>query len=193
MPRRKTHFTQGHYYHVYNRGVNRQTIFFSSENYLYCLRLIQKYRQQYQISVIAYCLMPNHYHFLLRQDGDLTIDRFIGVLFNSYTQAVNRQLQRTGTLFTGRFKCIAVDDESYLRHLCRYIHANPMNAGLANSLDEWPYSNYLEWCGARAGTLVDHRFVDEFFPQREAYQAFVSSYVQGVDCLPDGLEPYLLA
>jgi len=80
MPRRKNKFTIGHYYHVYNRGANREHIFFNEENYLYLLKLVKKYCQKYQVAIIAYCLMPNHYHFLLRQDGETSIAHFIGVL-----------------------------------------------------------------------------------------------------------------
>jgi REP element-mobilizing transposase RayT len=89
MPRRKTTFSQGHIYHIYNRGANRERIFFNQENHLYCLRLMKKYFRRYQIAIIAYCLMPNHYHFLLRQDGEVALSRVVGWLFNAYVLAVN--------------------------------------------------------------------------------------------------------
>jgi putative transposase len=130
MPRRKNAFSKGHFYHVYGRGANRERIFFSENNYLYCLELVKKYRQRYGLTVIGYCLMPNHYHFLLRQDGEVSVSRFVGTLFNAYTQALNKEIGRTGTLFEGRFRSVWVDQEAYLLHLCRYIHANPAKAGL---------------------------------------------------------------
>lgn len=189
MPRRS--FNQGNYYHVYNRGTNRSPIFFSSENYLYCLRLIKKYALQYQIAFIAYCLMPNHYHFLLRQDGHFPISKFINVLFNGYVQAVNHQKNRSGTLFEGRFKHKPVDRDEYLIHLCRYIHANPVKAGLVTHLEEWPYSNYLEWIDERPGTLVDHEFVKTWFPANGAYAEFVMHYLRGIENLPKDIQQYL--
>ena len=70
MPRRRTVFSIGCYYHVFNRGVGRERIFRDEENYLYLLRLVGERSKDFLISVIAYCLMPNHYHFLFRQDGD---------------------------------------------------------------------------------------------------------------------------
>lgn len=189
MPRRT--FSQGNIYHIYNRGANRAPIFFNQENYLYCLRLIKKYALKYQIAFLAYCLMPNHYHFLLRQDGHTPISKFINVLFNGYVQAVNNQKNRSGTLFEGRFKHKLVAREEYLIHLCRYIHANPVKAGLVTRLEEWPYSNYLEWINQRPGTLVDHDFVDAYFPKRQSYTEFVLDYLRGDDTLPKDIQNYL--
>lgn len=191
MPRRKNTFTTGHYYHVYNRGVNRNRIFLNEDNYLHCLKLMKKYCQKYLVTVIAYCLMPNHYHFLLRQDGATSISHFTGTLFNAYSQALNQQIGRTGTLFEGRFKDVHVDKESYLLHLCRYIHGNPVKACLVTSPAEWQYSNYLEWIGERPGKLVDHDFVDAFFSNRQDYQEFVLDYLRGIDDLPPDIEQYL--
>ena len=193
MPRRENKFSTGHYYHIYNRGANRERIFFNAENYLYLLKLAKKYCQKYQIGIIAYCLMPNHYHFLLRQDGETSIGHFIGVLFNAYAQAVNKQNGRTGALFEGRFKDVHVDNEGYLLHLCRYIHGNPVKAGLVTTLEEWPYSNYLEWLDERPGTLIDVQFVDDFFPNRTDYREFVLDYLRGIDDLPPDIEQYLFS
>ena len=89
----------GHYYHVYNRGCNRQPIFANAGNYLFLLRRAKSFLVSYPLSVIAYCLMPNHYHFLLRQETDQVLSKFVNVLFNAYVQAVNRQQGRKGTLF----------------------------------------------------------------------------------------------
>jgi REP element-mobilizing transposase RayT len=191
MPRRENKFTTGHYYHIYNRGANRERIFFNTGNYRYFLKLLKKHGRKYQIAIIAYCLMPNHYHFLLRQDGETLISHFIGVLFNAYTQALNRQTGRSGALFEGRFKDIHVDNDAYLLHLCRYIHGNPVKAGLVLAPEEWIYSNYLEWIGERPGTLVDYDFVNDFFPNREEYKAFVLDYLRGIDDLPPDIKQYL--
>ncbi len=87
----------GRFYHVYNRGCNRERIFCTEENYEYLLSQIKKFLPDAATSVIAYCLMPNHYHMLLRPERDGAIGRFVQRLFNSYTQAFNRQQSRTGT------------------------------------------------------------------------------------------------
>lgn len=167
-------FRPDHYYHIYNRGVDKKRIFFNSENYAYLTSLIKRYSSKYSITVITYCLMPNHYHLLLRQAAEIPLSKFVNVLFNAYVQALNRQQGRSGPLFEGRFKHKWIDREEYLIHLCRYIHLNPVKAGLVTNPGDWPYSNYLEWVGEQHGSLTDHRFVDERFPNRESYQQFVA-------------------
>ena len=120
--------------------------------------------------------MPKHYHFLLRQDGEIPISAFIQAVFNSYTKAFNLAFARTGTLFEGPFRAIAIEKYKYLMHLCRYIHRNPLEAGLVNHPTEWQYSNFLEWLVKRAGTLVDMDFVKENYPNPEEYEEFVMDY-----------------
>lgn len=174
MPYRDDKFARGHYYHIYNRGAGRESLFFNPGNYEYGLRLVKRYYQRYGATVIAYCLMPNHYHFVLRQETDEPLSKLINVLDNAYVQAVNRQQGRTGTLFEGRFRVVWVDREEYLVHLCRYVHLNPVKAKLVPRPDDWLYSNYLEWIGQRAGTLKDEAFILEHFPTPEAYRQFVA-------------------
>ena len=119
--------------------------------------------------------MANHYHFVLRPMEGEALSRFIQRLFNSYTQAFNKQQGRTGTLFEGRARSVLVDTDGYVVHLCRYIHLNPVRAGLVAHAHEWPYSNYLEWVRRRNGTLVDRSFVQGYFPTAAEYEAFVMS------------------
>jgi REP element-mobilizing transposase RayT len=190
MPYRSDVFAPDHYYHIYNRAVDGAVLFFNPGNYEHCLRLVKRYQDKYGVSVIAYCLMPNHYHFLLRQETDVPLSRFINVLFNAYVQAVNRQQGRKGTLFEGRFKHVWVDQEEYLIHLCRYIHLNPLKASLVPRLEDWPYSNYLEWLGQRAGTLKDEAFVGDRFPTPASYRQFVADYADEVTVL-ERIEKYL--
>lgn len=189
---RKVKFIQGHYYHIYNRGVGRQPIFRIQDNYRFLLHRIKEHASRLSITMVAYCLMPNHYHLLVRQDGSHAVSLLIQMVFNSYSKAFNKMFNRTGTLFEGRFKAIHVDRETYLLHLCRYIHSNPVKDGLVRRPEDWPYSNYLEWIGARNGTLVDRQFVQAYFPQPEAYRRFVLAYVAGREPLPEGMESYLL-
>ncbi|MBC7263447.1 MAG: transposase [Chloroflexi bacterium] len=167
----------GHYYHVYNRGSNRGRIFANPGNYLFLLKRTKLFLAGYPLSMIAYCLMPNHYHFLLRPEEDNVLSPFIQRLFSSYTQAFNKQQKRSGTLFEGRAKSVLVDTEEYILHLCRYIHLNPVQAGLVAHPGEWPYSNYLEWVERRDGTLVDRAFVRQFFHTAADYEAFVLSEI----------------
>jgi putative transposase len=181
MPYRGRVFAQGHYYHIFNRGVNKGQIFFNHDNYMYCIRLMQKYQEKYGTATIAYCLMPNHYHLLLRQEGEEPISRFVNVLFNAYVQAVNRQQQRIGVLFESRFRHVWVDHEEYLLHLCRYIHLNPVISQLAARPEDWPYSNYLEWIGERDGLLKDEAFILERFRNTDEYRYFVNDLQNEID------------
>ena len=176
MPRRRVSFVPGGYYHVYNRGCNREPIFFEDRNYTFLLRRVKEQVIQSQTVVVAYCLMPNHYHFLLRQEEDTPISDFMQAIFNRYTKAVNNAYGRTGTLFEGSFDAIPVVKDAHLLHLCRYIHRNPVEAGLVTHPAQWPYSNYLEWVEQRPGTLVDRDFVRAHFPTPEAYERFVIDY-----------------
>jgi len=153
---------------------------------------VKQYAGSLDIAVIAYCLMPNHYHFLLRQDGLQSAGWLPQRVFNSYTKAFNKRYGRTGTLLEGSYRAIHIDQESYLLHLCRYIHANPVRHGLVSDLAQWPYSNYLEWIGVRNEKLVDRAFAREHFPVAESYRQFVLDYLGGLDKLPTGIEGYLL-
>jgi len=178
MPYRRTEFKKGYYYHIYNRGVNGQKIFREADNYRFLLQRVREIFARDCIVPIAYCLMPNHYHFLLRQDSDIPISKSIHSVFNSYSKAFNLRYNRSGTLFEDRFKSILVDKEEYLIHLCRYIHCNPVGGKkpLVLNLEQWTYSNYPEWIEVRNGELVDREFIRTYFPTREDYKEFVFDY-----------------
>lgn len=174
MPYRGDAFVQGQYYHLYNRGAGKAKIFFNDGNYQYLLRLVKQYCQKHGAIVIAYCLMPNHYHFLLRQATDEPLSKLMQVLFNAYVQALNLQQERTGTLFEGRFKHKCVEKWEYLIVLCRYIHLNPVKARLVARPEDWVYSNYWEWIGLRESVLVDKDFVRDHFSSAEEFERFVN-------------------
>ena len=174
MPYRRDVFTPGAYYHIYNRGAAKNLIFFNPGNYEHCLRLVKRYAKPYGAAVIAYCLMPNHYHLCLRQETEIPLSRFINVVFNAYVQAVNRQQARTGALFEGRFRHVRISDDRQLIQLCRYIHRNPLEARLARHPQDWLYSNYLEWIGQRSESLKDAALITGYFATPEEYSHFVS-------------------
>ncbi len=137
---------------------------------------MRKYFRDRDVGVIAYCLMPNHYHFLLRQDGQASAGKTVQFIFNGYSKAFNEMFERTGTLFEGPFKAALVNEEEYLLHLCRYIHRNPLDAQLVDKIESWEYSNYREWIGLREDALVDRLFIRERFPSAGQYTRFVSEY-----------------
>jgi putative transposase len=179
-----------HCYHVRNRGCNRERIFANDGNYVFLLRRAKTFSAEYPLTVIAYCLMPTHYHFLLRPEEDGVLSRFIQRLFNSYSQAFNKQQGRSETLFQGRAKSLLVDSDECVLHLCRYIHLNPLQAGLVSHPGDWPFGNRLEWVGRRNSTLVDRAFVRQYFPTGADYEAFVLSEVDPF--LEQDLQAYYL-
>ncbi len=201
MPRRQTPFVHGYYYHIYNRGNNRQGIFFQPENYLYFLRNIKRYIAPLA-KVVVYCLMPTHYHMLVRvenktsefsKNSEVSSARISNAMMRlsvSYTKAINKRFSRVGSLFQGQFQAKPIQNYSHLLNLCAYIHANPVKDGLVALPEDWIYSNYLEWLGQRDGTLVDREFVQENFGSPAEYQSLVMEYVK--TCyLPDDVRKYL--
>ncbi|MEW6084128.1 MAG: transposase [Chloroflexota bacterium] len=199
MPRRETPFISGLYYHTYNRGNNRQAIFFQPENYLYFLKGIKKYLAPVA-TIIVYCLMPAHDHILVRikqtsevlntsevsKQVSLAMQKFL----ISYTKAINKRFERVGALFQRQFQAKPIQTYSHLLNLCVYIHANPVKDGLVALPEDWIYSNYLEWLGQRNGTLVDREFVQENFGSPQEYQTLVMNYVK-TRYLPDDVRKYL--
>jgi len=139
----------GQYYHIYNRGNNGENLFFEERNYEYFFKLYIRYI--YPIAdTYAYCLMKNHFHFLVRikldtdLSGLITLDysKQFSNLFNAYTKAINKTYQRTGNLFQRPFKRILVNSNAYLVNLVSYIHRNPQKHGFTEDFRTYPYSSY---------------------------------------------------
>jgi len=172
------HFEPGHIYHVYNRGNNKIKIFFTPANYLY---LLQKIRNEWLMvaDLLAYCLMPNHFHFMLHaktegcdfinqlgQPSHLQVlSKTIGKTLSSYTQAINIQNNSLGTLFQKKTKAKCLTKSSligsnyskqdYLTNCFHYVHHNPMKARIITDLKDWPYSSWPDYYGFRNGTLCN--------------------------------------
>ena len=128
MPYRKENFDVDEFYHINNRGNNKEPIFFEHENHDFFLRTFFKYFPLDVAEIYAFYLVPNHYHFLVRllQDTDIsTRMKYFGI---SYAKAINNRYERTGHLFGGRFKIKHVNANEYLLHLSRYIHLIPLFA-----------------------------------------------------------------
>jgi putative transposase len=190
MPKTRPEYLSGHFYHLFNRGAHRVSLFREHDNYIFVLRKVKKYVVAFDLTMVAYCLMPNHYHYLVRQEAEGPAGLLPQRVFNSYSKAYNKRYGHSGTLFEGNYRVKPVEDEGHLLHLCRYIHANPVKDGLVADPADWPYSNYMEWIGERDGTLVDRAFVAEHFPEPGRYQEFVADYLRGRK-LPEELEGYL--
>ena len=127
------------------------------------------------------------------QTGNVTISEFMFSIFNGYSKAFNKMYNRKGPLFQGPFQSILVDDNSYLMHLIRYIHRNPVDKEypLVNRLIDWPYSNYPEWIGQRQGKLFNAKWLYDCFQSPVDYKNFVLDYVPNKS-FAERLKPYLL-
>ncbi|WP_321308385.1 hypothetical protein [Marinifilum fragile] len=162
------HFEEGKTYHIYNRS--NEKLFHSRDNYLYFLNKIKKLILP-NAEILAWCLMPNHFHILLvaNQNSCNNIDeshrvstqmlsKNIGTLLSSYSRAINKAIGRRGNLFAHKTKAKCLNDapdNDYLLDNCfHYIHQNPVLAGLCNSLDDWEFSSYLDYTGIRDGKLI---------------------------------------
>jgi REP element-mobilizing transposase RayT len=174
MPRRPVIFEENSFYHLYNRGVNRQPIFFQAGDYYDFLRRVKSCLNEAGVKIIAYCLMPNHYHLLVRVTGG-SLSGSMHALAVGYSKAINKRYGRSGHLFEGPFRAIFVDREEYLAHLSRYIHLNPVRAGLASKPELWEFSSYAEYVGERRGTLPRPEPVLSLFPTATAYRHFVEA------------------
>jgi len=153
------HLLPGHLYHIYNRGNNRERIFFSPDNYLFFLAKMRKYLSPH-LRILAWCLMPNHFHLLVEVREEATplgCGAGFRTLLSSYTRAIQRQENRTGSLFQQQTQAKNLTDggPTYAGISFCYIHQNPLRAGLVSDLADWLWSSFVDYAGRRSGTLCD--------------------------------------
>jgi len=160
MPRAAREKSKSGIYHVILRGINRQSIFEDEEDHIRFLEKLDKYQKEDSYRLYAYCLMGNHVHLLLQENEGLDISmRRIGA---SYVYWYNWKYERCGHLFQDRFKSEAVEDDSYFLTVLRYIHQNPLKAGMVNDPAEYHWSSYREFFKDNA-RFVDKDYVLGFF------------------------------
>jgi putative transposase len=191
-------FTKGQLYHVFNQGNNRQKIFFNHENYLFFIEKIRTYILPYA-DILAWTLMPNHFHLMIlvkeeeieleeaksdtmtpshRITKTRSFNNSIGILLRSYTRAINKQQNLSGSLFKAHTKaeCIAANnkitpsfmntnqgtliniydpDKEYAQTCFDYIHQNPVKAKLVKNAADWEYSSAMDYAGFRNGNLIN--------------------------------------
>jgi len=182
---RKIKFVNAAYYHVYNRGVEKRKIFLTKSD---CRRFIDSIlifnsviplgrhfpneaaeasprRTDELVKIVAFCLMPNHFHLLLKQENNNGISKYLHKLLTGYTMYFNKRHDRTGVLFQGVFKSKLVKDDPYLLHLSRYIHLNPLEIlgvdcaneeAVDRSLRQYPWSSYRDYVGNKGeGGIIE--------------------------------------
>jgi putative transposase len=192
------HLEEGKLYHVFNRGNNKQPIFFSRDNYVYFLKGVHRYVAP-NCDILAWCLMPNHFHFLIHannssvkiiEDGSFKRQQFsqsIKQLLSSYTKAVNKNYNRTGNLFQQKTKAICVTDTKgdHAAIAFHYIHQNPMAAGLVEKMEEWEFSSLKDYLKLRNGKLCNMALastllnIDLFSILEDSYKVINYKYISG--------------
>ena len=157
------------FYHLYNRSNNKETLFHEKDNYHFFLNKYRKLDKCFD--TIAYCLMPTHFHFLIKviSDDQHKITRTIGDTLSGYTKAINKRFNRTGSLFQLHTKAKLIKSQKHLTALLHYIHQNPVHSRLVNKLEDWEFSSYSDYIGIRNGTrlttkeiLALYKNIDEF-------------------------------
>lgn len=144
-------------YHFYNQGNNSEPIFYQTSNYFYFLRKVRKYLLP-QVNILGYCLMPNHFHFLIYPNKYFTpvvFSQHIRIFLSSYTRGINNQENRSGSLFRQNSKAKIVDERDYALTCFRYIHQNPISHGFVDKIEEWKYSSTRDYLGLRNGSLCN--------------------------------------
>lgn len=210
---RKFKFATDEFYHVYNRGNNKSVIFVSDadrkrfQKLLYVcnntkpvvFKTIQGHpldkikRDETLVDIGAYCLMPNHFHLLLREKIDGGISQFVEKLSTGYSMYFNKKCERTGKLFEGRFRATHVDTDEYLKYLFAYIHLNPVKIidpkwkenGIQNReiakkyLEGYAYSSHADYLGTvrQEGKILERDAFPEYFSEAKDFEGFIDDWL----------------
>ncbi len=165
------------FYHIYNRGNNKENLFLEEENYIHFFNLIKKHLCPI-VHVYAYCLLKNHFHLLIKIKSKIEIeDVYSNInnlsqpfsnLFNAYTKAINKKYDRDGSLFKVRFKRERIDNDNYLRNVITYIHLNPVKHRFANDFCKYEFSSFNSIMSVKP-TLLKRVEVLKYFENRENF------------------------
>jgi len=196
------YFENGKIYHLYNRGVAKQNIFRDSNDYQRLLdnfgyyleatiktkisdvlkdklkEILKQKPKKTLVSIISYCLMPNHFHLIVEQSREGGISRFMKDSLNSYSRYFNTRYERVGPIFQGRFKAIEVKDEDQLIHLSRYIHINPYMANITDDLENYPWSSLKPFIKNQKTRLSNPGLILEIIGSPKKYKNFVQDYAE---------------
>lgn len=203
---RKVIFANDHYYHIFNRGVERRNIYARKKDYNRALFTLKYYQYKdpplsyskfltlaidkrevflkqvtnysKHIEILAYCLMPNHFHLLLKQKQENGISIALANIQNSYTKYFNIKNKRIGPLFEGPFKAVMVETTEQLMHLSRYIHINPAVSLICTETEikTYPWSSLHEYLFQETG-IAEKKEILELFNSEEKYEEFVINQI----------------
>ncbi|MDD2230217.1 MAG: transposase [Candidatus Cloacimonetes bacterium] len=162
-------FEKGGVYHLYNHSAKGALLFNDRSDYQSCVTLLNKYIDPHYYAIIAYCLMPNHYHILLQQLTTHAVFEPFSRIWHHYSTQYNTRHHSYGSIFCQKLQHVQIREETYLLNLCAYIHMNPVAASLADKAEDWEWSNYLEWIDKRPSKLFNPFFRDSYFGSPKNY------------------------
>ena len=191
-------FEENGYYHIFNRGVEKRKIFLDDQDYkmfsyylfVYLKPLdeillayprlpirLQAKNLSDEIDLISYCLMPNHFHLLLKQRTKNGFSKFIKQITNAYTEYFNKKYERTGSLMQGTFKSVKVNTDQQLIHLSRYIHLNPIVDNVVDELTAYPWSSYKDIISSKPKSLCKIEITLNLSGSAGNYEKFVKDQI----------------
>lgn len=169
MPRPLRGYSASKTYHIILKGIDSQDIFYSNQDRKFFLKQLSITKNEFNYQIYAYCLMDNHVHMAIRVEDEI-LSKAMQSLSIRYAQYFNKKYRRTGPLFQDRFKSKKIEDKRYLLDVCRYVHRNPENAGIAKT-EEYEWSSYKEYLGKEK--LVDKRVLLYYFNNKiEEFKEF---------------------
>jgi REP element-mobilizing transposase RayT len=188
----KLHF--GKVYHIYNRGNNKEALFKDESHYYYFLDLYKKYLHQI-VHLYAYCLLPTHYHLMVRIRDLEDIENCIHdesqiwlqfrTFLGTYTRAINRAYHRTGHLFEGRYSRKIIMNDNYFFRLIVYIHQNPQNHGIVQDYKIWPFSSFNAYIRQDRRSLV----AKEVLFDRDLYNTIMVTHeLESIKSICEGIK-----
>ncbi|MBI3384871.1 transposase [Candidatus Gottesmanbacteria bacterium] len=180
MPRSPRLVFNGAFYHVYNRGLNKQPIFLHDDDYQFFLDKLYKLKNKFDFSIYALVILPNHFHLSV-QTRKISISQIMACLGTSYSMYFNRTYHHLGPIFQNRFKSIIIENDAYFLQLSQYIYLNPVRAGLTINPLDYPYSSLGEALGKQPLRFLDEdikRLVGETADSQRSFEKFI---FEGID------------
>jgi putative transposase len=201
-------FINDNIYHIFNKTIDYRMVFNNENNCLHLLNTIEYYRSNavkfsysqlprldpittesylkkiydsntFRVEILSYCLMPNHFHFLIKQKKDKGISKFMADIINSFTRYFNIKTERKGPIFVSDFKSVGITNEAQFIHVSRYIHLNPYSAGLINNFEEllkYPWSSLKDYTSIINNSFIETKDLLSLFDfDKERYKKFVLS------------------
>lgn len=156
MPRIARSIVDGQIYHVLNRGNGKKVVFHKKKDYAAFRELICRGKERYQVRILAYCVMPNHFHLVVWPAHGEALSHFMRWMMTSHVRRYHSHYGTSGHIWQGRFKSFLVQGDSHLLTVLRYVESNPVRASLASMAKDWPWSSHGEAVGAEPRLLIDN-------------------------------------